>query len=125
MAVRSIQKDEFRRSVVHIAVLDNDLEALRFLETFPKIDWDIGDYQDETPLMRCIRNNSSHEIAKFLVDKNVMIQYKDKRLEDFPLSQAARFGPKETFQLLLEKSHNVNVEWRAGGTLLSMACWIA
>jgi hypothetical protein len=42
------------RNVVHLACKIPGMEALHFLETLDGVDFDIGDRNNETPLMVCI-----------------------------------------------------------------------
>jgi hypothetical protein len=67
MAIRARSEDG-KKSVVHVAVYDNNLESLKFLAGFAEVDWNMWDSYGETPLMRCIRHGMSDEIACWLME---------------------------------------------------------
>ena len=88
--------------------LTNDMETLKFLETFDYVDWDMACCYDETPLMHCMRypsrnsnpisattHQKSDEIARYLIEKGANINHKSKKRMNTPIALAARFGSPE------------------------------
>ena len=53
-AVRASEALDLRLTAAHIAVKAKDWELLRFFETLENFDFDLGDVQGETPLIKAI-----------------------------------------------------------------------
>ena len=98
---------------------------LRFFETLENFDFDQGDVQGETPLIKAIVGKDL-DIVKFLVSKGVRLSFSDQAVKPSwnPVYVAACLGTQETLEYLLGLGLDPNEETSMQRTALTKACWM-
>ena len=124
-AVRGSEALDLRLTAAHIAVKAKDWEMLRFFETLENFDFDQGDVQGETPLIKAIVGKDL-DIVKFLVSKGARLSFSNQAVKPSwnPVYVAACLGTQETLEYLLGLGLDPNEETSMQRTALTKACWM-
>ena len=94
-------------SAAHIAVKEEGMETLQFLDSLPKVSWDLVNCNHYTPFLYAIYYGFEQK-ARFLVEKGVDLETKTKKSFYTPIYIAASIGTIEKFRLLISLGCDIN-----------------
>jgi ankyrin repeat protein len=99
------------------------MDMLYFLETLENVDFDMGDWDGETPLLYCICKRFD-EKAKYFINKGANREACTIKNNWNPVYCAATLGTLEILELLIKLGSDVNIQTNLFRTALTKACWL-